>query len=150
LKLLTDIVTIKGHNGGADMLKSSFKNIDLMGSALRGSWMQNSAISNNIANVNTPGYKRQKVNFQDVLQSQMNMNQSVKMTLTNSKHMDPANTGEFNVETVGNTSFRVDDNNVDIDVENAEMAKNTIYYNAVVNQVNGQFSRLKASFNINK
>lgn len=132
------------------MLKSSFKNIDLMGSALRGAWMQNNAISNNIANVNTPGYKRQKVNFQEVLQNQMNMNQSVKMTLTNSKHMDPVNSSDLRVETISDTSYRVDDNNVDIDVENAEMAKNTIYYNTVVNQVNGQFQRLKASFNINK
>ena len=150
MPIFTDIVIIKGLNGGVMMLKSSFKNIDFMGSALRGSWMQNSAIANNIANVNTPGYKRQKVNFQEVLQNQMNMNQSVKMTLTNSKHIDPANTGDFRVDTISDTSYRVDDNNVDIDVENAEMAKNTISYNAVVNQVNGQFSRLKASFNINK
>ena len=56
----------------------------------------------------------------------------------------------FRSETINDTSYRVDDNNVDIDVENAEMAKNTIYYNAVVNQVNSQFSRLKTAFKINK
>jgi len=66
------------------------------------------------------------------------------------KHMDANVPSEISVETMGQNSYRVDDNNVDIDVENAEMAKNTIYYNTVVNQVNGQFARIKASFNINK
>lgn len=132
------------------MLKNSFRDIDLMGKALSGSWMKNNAISNNIANVNTPGYKKQTVNFQEVLQNQMNLNQNVKMTKTNAKHIDSDYVGDITVETVNDTSYRVDGNNVDIDVENAEMAKNTIYYNAVVNQVNSQFSRLKTAFRINK
>ena len=132
------------------MLKKSFENIDLMGRALSGSWQKNSAIANNIANVNTPGYKRQTLNFQEVLRNQMDMNESVKLKLTNPKHMDPTGTSDFSVETISDTSYRVDDNNVDIDVENAEMAKNTIYYNAVVNQVNSQFNRLKTAFKINK
>ena len=132
------------------MLKKSFENIDLMGRALSGSWQKNSAIANNIANVNTPGYKRQTVNFQEVLRNQMDMNEAVKLKLTNPKHMDPNLNTDFSVETINDTSYRVDDNNVDIDVENAEMAKNTIYYNAVVNQVNGQFNRLKTAFKINK
>ncbi|HAS74444.1 MAG TPA: flagellar basal body rod protein FlgB [Clostridiales bacterium UBA8960] len=132
------------------MLKNSFKNIDFMSKALSGSWMKNSAIANNIANVNTPGYKRQTVNFQDVLQNEMNLQQSVKMTKTNDKHLDPMNTGQITVETIGSTSYRVDDNNVDIDVENAEMAKNTIYYNTVVNQVNQQYKRLQAALRINR
>lgn len=132
------------------MLKNSFKNIDLMGKALSGSWMKNSAIANNIANVNTPGYKRQTVNFQDVLQNEMNLRQSVKMKKTNPKHMDSMNQSSINVETINDTSYRVDDNNVDIDVENAEMAKNTIYYNTVVNQVNQQYRRIQAALRINK
>ena len=132
------------------MLKKSFSQIDMMSKALRGSWMKNSAISNNIANVNTPGYKKETVNFQEVLQNQMNLNQHVTMTKTNSKHIDSAYVGDITVETVNDTSYRVDGNNVDIDVENAEMAKNTIYYNTVVNQVNSQFSRLKTAFRINK
>lgn len=132
------------------MLKNSFKNIDLKAKALSGSWLKNSAIANNIANVNTPGYKKQTVNFQQVLENEMQMNQMVTMKKTNSKHLDSQNVGEFQVETVGNTSYRVDDNNVDIDVENAEMAKNTLYYNAIIDQVNGHFNRMKTAFRINK
>lgn len=132
------------------MLKNSFQKIDLMGKALNGSWLKNSVISNNIANVETPGYKKQTVNFEEVLKNQMNYNQSVTMTKTNPKHIASAYSEDIKVETVNDTSYRVDENNVDIDVENAEMAKNTIYYNTVVNEVNGQFSRLKTAFKINK
>lgn len=132
------------------MLKNSFQKIDLMGKALSGSWLKNSAISNNIANVNTPGYKKQTVNFEEVLRNQMNYNQSVTMTKTNPKHIASPYSEDVTVETVNDTSYRVDGNNVDIDVENAEMAKNTIYYNTVVNEVNGQFTRLKTAFRINK
>lgn len=132
------------------MLKNSFANIDHMKKALSGSWMKNNAITNNIANVNTPGYKRQTVNFEEVLRNQMQLNQSVKMVKTNSKHIDSQYMDEIKVETVNNTSYRVDENNVDIDVENAEMAKNTIYYNTVVNQVNSQYRRLQTALRINK
>ncbi len=132
------------------MLKNSFQKIDLMGKALSGSWLKNSAIANNIANVNTPGYKKQTVNFEEVLRNQMNYNQGVQMVKTNPKHIDSAYTTDITVETVNDTSYRVDENNVDIDVENAELAKNTIYYNAVVNEVNGQFARLKTALKINK
>ena len=132
------------------MLKNSFKNIDLMKSALGGSWLKNSAITNNIANVNTPGYKRQVVNFQEVLLNKVNQSDSVNMMTTNSKHINSIHAGEPQIENQTDTSYRVDNNNVDVDVENAEMAKNTIYYNTVVNEVNGQFARLKTAFRINK
>ncbi|MDW7663129.1 MAG: flagellar basal body rod protein FlgB [Bacillota bacterium] len=132
------------------MLSKSFERIDLINKALDGSWQKNNTIANNIANVNTPGYKRQTVNFEEVLRNELNKSNSVKMTLTDKGHMDPSHPGEIKVETIQNTSYRVDDNNVDIDVENAEMAKNTLYYNALVSSINGQYSRLKSVFNINK
>ncbi len=132
------------------MLNKSFDRINLLNKALDGSWLKNSAISNNIANVNTPGYKRQTVNFEDVLRTELAKSTQTSMVKTNPKHMDHPGTGSISVEEQTGTSYRVDDNNIDIDVENAEMAKNTLYYNAVVNSLNGQYSRLKSVFNINK
>ncbi|MBM7560577.1 flagellar basal body rod protein FlgB [Fusibacter tunisiensis] len=132
------------------MLNKSFDRINLLNKALDGAWLKNSAISNNIANVNTPGYKRQTVNFEEVLRTEIAKSSSAQMIKTNPKHMDHMGNGQISIEEQANTSYRVDDNNVDIDVENAEMAKNTLYYNAVINSVNGQYSRLKSVFNINK
>ncbi|MDN5352513.1 MAG: flagellar basal-body rod protein FlgB [Clostridiales bacterium] len=134
------------------MLKTTFENLNFLGRALDGSWLKNSAIANNIANSETPGYKRQTVNFEDVLQKEVNAAQSVSMVKTNAKHLDAPNASSngFTVETESSTSYRVDENNVDVDVENAEMAKNTLYYNSLVNEVNSQYTRLKTAMKINE
>ena len=41
--------------------------INILDKAADASWLRDSAISNNIANVDTPGYKREYVNFEAVL-----------------------------------------------------------------------------------
>ena len=41
------------------------------------------------------------------------------------------------------TIMRTDDNNVDIDIEMASLAKNQLYYNAIVTEFGGHVSRLK-------
>ena len=47
------------------------------------------------------------------------------------------------------TIMRADDNNVDIDIEMASLAKNQLYYNAVATELNGHISRLKNSITSN-
>ncbi|HWQ29467.1 MAG TPA: flagellar basal body rod protein FlgB, partial [Negativicutes bacterium] len=45
------------------------------------------------------------------------------------------------------TSMRRDENNVNVDTEMAELAKNTIKYNALVAQLSKEFSRIKYAIN---
>lgn len=132
------------------MLNKSFNRIDLISKALDGAWLKNTAIANNIANVNTPGYKKQVVEFESILRNKLNKNVSVKMNTTHTAHIDATSSQNPQISTQSRTSYRVDDNNVDVDVENAEMAKNTIYYNALIDQVNGQYNRIKTVLNIGK
>lgn len=132
------------------MFKSSFNYINLMNKALDGSWKKNSAIANNIANVNTPGYKREVVSFEETLRNEIGLQRKLPLDKTNSMHIDPNYPGSIEAEKLMNTSYRVDDNNIDIDVENAELAKNTIYYNSLITEINGQYNRLKAALRINK
>ncbi|MGN0242086.1 MAG: flagellar basal body rod protein FlgB, partial [Candidatus Weimeria sp.] len=54
------------------MLKSdAFSYVNLMDKALDASWLRETAISNNIANADTPGYKRKDVKFQDILEYEL-------------------------------------------------------------------------------
>lgn len=112
--------------------------------ALAASSLRQKAISNNIANVNTPEYKKSEVLFEDMLQSVMN-GDKMPMLQTNARHLSPQKSGiptpKLNV--VSNTSIRKDGNNVDIDVEMANLSKNSIYYNAVVQQLSSYYSGLK-------
>ena len=47
---------------------NAFSYINVLDRAADASWIRESAIANNVANVDTPGYKRQDVEFQDILE----------------------------------------------------------------------------------
>ncbi len=114
--------------------------------AINASSLRQKVISNNIANVNTPGFKKSDVIFEDVLNEALNGNGKLPMVRTNEKHLPLMQRGVPSplIQTDTNTSLRTDGNNVDIDGEMANMAKNNIYYNAVVQQLSGYFSGIKS------
>lgn len=126
------------------MLDKSFNSVNFFKKALDASWLKNQAISNNMANVNTPGYKKETVNFEAALKGALDQQNGLSMKTTHEGHMDINNPSEPRIEKVSNTSFRMDDNNVDIDVEMAELSKNQLQYNALTNQLNAQLQRLRS------
>lgn len=144
--------------------------IDLLELGLDGASLRQKALANNIANVNTPDYKRKDVDFISTLKSIVDKsnnqlaevshkladlaNLSLKSTnislkTTDESHLKGANSIKssqsikpFKQITVLDTSYRNDGNNVDIDVEMAELAKNNIYYNTLAQQINERFKNL--------
>ena len=120
--------------------------INVLDKAADGSWMKNQAIANNIANIDTPGYKRQDVSFQKELEHAL---KASKYTSLDTKvrelnegnrlsHIEPRTYTDY-----ANYSYRLDDNNVDVDNENVELASNQIVYQAIVQSINSEFSNLK-------
>jgi flagellar basal-body rod protein FlgB len=118
--------------------------------ALDAAWMRNEAISNNIANVNTPGFKKSYVRFEEYLQD---ANEKFQISgIKKDERFLPIGKDRIisaNPEMVqeNSTSMRRDENNVDIDVEMAELAKNTIKYNALISQMSKEFSKIKYAIN---
>lgn len=121
---------------------NAFDYINVLDKAADASWLRNEAIANNIANVDTPYYKRQDVNFEDAL------SQALKWT-----HFADLDSQVHNVSMrrlsvstytdIPSWSYRVDDNNVDIDTENAELAANQIKYNGITNGIRAEFQNLR-------
>jgi len=120
--------------------------INVLDKAADGSWARNNAIANNIANIDTPNYKRQDVSFQAELQHAL---KASKYTSLDTKvrelnegnrlsHIEPRTYTDY-----ANYSYRLDDNNVDVDNENVELASNQIVYQAIVQSINSEFSNLK-------
>ncbi|MBP2650205.1 MAG: flgB [Firmicutes bacterium] len=132
------------------MVKSilSSQTEDVLGKALAASSLRHKIISNNIANVNTPEFKRSDVLFEDRLAEALNPSKALPAR-TNERHLAGRNSGSFSpsIITETNTSIRVDGSNVDIDVEMANLAKNNIYYDAVAKQLGRYFSNIKAAIN---
>jgi len=115
--------------------------------------LRSKTIANNIANVNTPNFKRSDVEFEKVLQGYINGGK-LSGTTTHEEHISigvrSIKDVEHKVVKSGNYSTRRDKNNVDIDVEMAELAKNTIAYNTLSTQLNNHFSRLRIAINEGK
>ena len=113
--------------------------------ALDGLSMKQGVISNNIANVDTPGYRAQEVDFDNVM----------KRALNNSGESCPGRKpiqiiwasptekpySEF--KTHQEVSSRADGNNVDIDTELMEMSLTGIQYQAVSQELSKKLSLLK-------
>lgn len=113
--------------------------------ALSASSLRQKTISNNIANVNTPKFKRSEVLFEDILQQKMSGTQQLDLAKTNEKHISTQSQALApTMRMVADNSFRTDGNNVDIDIEMANMAKNSIYYDALAQQLSRYFTTLKS------
>ena len=129
------------------MIDKLFGSNSLIEKSLDASWLRNETISHNIANVDTPGYKRKTVKFEEYLNSQLEG--SLETRTTDKRHIK-ASTGNSEVTprvTVdhSNMSMRLDGNNVDIENEMASMAKNTIKYNTLVQSLNARLRRLRSA-----
>lgn len=106
--------------------------------SLDAAWLRNEVISQNIANADTPGYKRKEVQFEQYLNSEMKNSR-----IQNGQSRLSGESGMKVVEDNSNYSYRLDGNNVDMEREMAQMAMNTLRYNTLIQRVNGQFSKLR-------
>lgn len=102
-------------------------------------------IANNIGNINTKGYKRQYVTFEESLKESA---ENLELKTTNDKHIKiNSEYGEIKTETDTTSSMRTDGNNVDIDNETVNQAANTLMYNALISQMNSRLSLEKYIIN---
>lgn len=103
---------------------------------------RNEIISNNIANVDTPNYRRKDVSFQSYLEMALMGNESLDERVAGvNTHL--SDFGGLIYTDSSTLSYRLDGNNVDIDTENAALAENQIRYNALLEQIGQEFARYK-------
>lgn len=119
--------------------------LQLREKALDAAWIRNEAIAQNIANVDTPGYKRVTVSFEEYLESASGRD-GFKGNTTSSRHIQIGkNSRNAKIRvTRDNTSLstRLDGNNVDVETEMASLAKNDIRYSALVQSISGSYQRI--------
>lgn len=121
-----------------DTTSVSARNYDLLKKSLDASEKRKEVIANNIANVNTKGYKSHYVTFEETLEESK---KDIHLLNTNEKHIgNTEEYGEINVERDESDSMRADGNNVDIDNEMANLAANYLKYNALISQVNNRMA----------
>lgn len=126
---------------------NAFNYINILDKAADASALRQEAIANNLANSDTPNYKRQDVDFESVLIREMGAYQSKYKTSSArvkriNQNLDSLNVGTY-TDAVG-YSYRIDKNNVDPDNENVELAANTEKYNGLIDSMTAEFERLNS------
>ena len=127
------------------MSSGVFGYVNVLKSVADASWLREEVLTNNIANVDTPGYKRQDVEFATYLRAAISSAGEVGSTLTqkiNDVDLSKVRTRTYRDNTY--LSYRLDGNNVDLATENVELAAEQINYNALIDSMNNEFSRMKS------
>lgn len=118
--------------------------MQILEQGIDGASRRQNLISNNIANADTPGYKRQDIDFKSALRKVVEPGHNLSLSRTRNNHLagkENHHSGH-NYFKERNTSFRVDGGNVDIEREMAEMAKNNIYFDTLAQQLDAGFNRI--------
>lgn len=117
-----------------------YNHVNILDKAADAANLRNELLTNNIANVSTPNYKRKDLDFESVLQGELagekNLSKAVKKANQNLETLD-AQVYTDNAS----LSYRLDGNNVDINTEEARLAENQIKYQALVDLMNQEFAR---------
>ena len=121
-----------------------FDYTNILDKAADASWMRENVITNNIANIDTPGYKRQDVDFESVLQKALG---KTKYSSLDKKvrelNQDLGNLTTTSYTDAANYSYRLDRNNVDENTENAELASESLRYQLLTTAITNNFSRMQ-------
>ena len=125
---------------------NAYSYINVLDKALDASNLRETVITNNLANINTPGYKRREVDFESLLHQELDKikwnSLDEKISDVNLSHLDAG--VHFDMHAYG-YDYRLDGNNVDVDVENAELASEQLRYELLADSVTQEFSRLQTA-----
>ncbi len=121
---------------------NAFDYINVLDKAADASALRQELLSNNIANQDTPNYKRQDVDFESQLTKAL---KNSKYTSIDSK---VANLRMRRLEgkvytDYENYSYRLDGNNVDPEQEQVKLAANQLKYQGLMNSLTAEFQNLK-------
>ena len=126
----------------------AYNYINVLNKAAGASWKKNEIIANNLANVDTPDYKRKDLDFEsllaDALSDSGTENLDKKVANLQLSSLNPKVYTEYS-----NLSYRYDGNNVDVDTETSYLADNQIKYYTLLNSMTQEFNRLKMVLNKN-
>lgn len=121
----------------------------LLERALDGVAARQRVTAHNIANANTPGYKRYSLSFEASLKQALEgASRRLQGTTTHPRHIAigegrPSLDGPWVIRRDATTSMRSDGNNVDIEAEMTQSIKDQVFYQALVDVVSRRYAMLK-------
>ena len=126
----------------------AFGYINLLDNTADISWQRETLIMNNISNNDTPGYKRQDIEFESVLRRELiNTHERTLERAINKLDDDDNHVDGIEYTDYKNYSYRLDGNNVDMDTENVELATEQLRYQTLMTSITNESNRMKSVLN---
>ena len=126
----------------------AFDNIDLLSRAANYSWKRETILANNLANADTPTYKRKDIDFSRVLLDEM-VKTGVASGTENAgmivRQMEPEQVVAPVYVDYEDFSYRIDMNNVDPDTENVELASEQLRYQMLTSSMSHEFGLMRTA-----
>lgn len=108
-----------------------------------------SVLANNVANNDTPNFKRSDVSFESLLRQQENgLKSTLNAKISDSRHFQFGSATAVPsavVTTDHTTSMNNNDNNVDMEREMALSAENQLRYNSYVHLINSDITKMRTA-----
>ena len=129
-------------------MKSLFEShVGLVGKVMNMQLQRQNVVMSNIANLRTPRYRARTLEFEDQLQSALNLDSKGKLTRTHEKHIPAA----FDVNGFGpewdkaiNPRIVHGEDRVDLDKEMASMAKASLHYSTLSTVMKSHFEGIRS------
>jgi flagellar basal-body rod protein FlgB len=124
--------------------------VGMLKDAMDGAGTAHAVIANNIANVNTPNFRRSDVSFKEALaatEASPGDPDELALTTSSERHIPlggPQDAQPFAISTTVDDSqqMRVDGSNVDVDQEMAKLSLNSAYAQTMGQMLQNQYTRL--------
>ena len=122
----------------------------LLQQSLSGMVKRQQLIANNLANMDTPGYRAMDVPFEQVLTKEIRRGGDLRMAVTQPGHMDSSTPTQQAVGLQEPVVFRTDGNGVDVDAEMTKLAETSINFNAVTQLMAGRLAIMRMAISEGK
>ena len=111
--------------------------VDIIEAGIRSESLKQKAIANNVANIETPGYRRVDVKFKELLAKALDSSGAVNLSKVETQIYQP--------ET---TSVNSNGNDVSLEVEVGEMVKNTLRHKAYIRLLQKKYQQIELAINV--
>ncbi|MGA2678015.1 MAG: flagellar basal body rod protein FlgB [Sedimentisphaerales bacterium] len=113
--------------------------IDLLESGIKAETLRQKAISNNVANLQTPGYRRLGVKFEQMLAKAIESGDAENVNLDELK---------AELYQPKNTAVNPNGNDVNLEAEVGDMVKNTLRYTTFIRLLSKKYAQIDTAINI--
>jgi flagellar basal-body rod protein FlgB len=111
--------------------------VDFLEAGMKAESLRQQAITNNVANMQTPGYRRIDVNFEQLLVKAMDSRGAAELDKITPQIYQPQQ-----------TPVGANGNDVNLEGEVGEMVKNTLRHKAYVRLLNKKYLQMEAAINV--